>query len=377
MKKLMSVLLAAVMILGLFVTASAFSSPKTYEIRYGETLTVEVPKTNKFPFYSMVTFVPAESGRYVLRSHSTGDADPCCMLLETDTLSIFISEDDDFDSYDFSLVYDFEAGKTYTFALSDNNSATSWEISLGCGHIYENGKCVSCDYVCPHDKVNDYLCYCECGTVYLGSEISLGEETLIELDIQDEYSELLRFIPEESGAYTLRSVSEDIDPCAFLIDADGDFLIEADDEDDLNFVLSYQFEAGETYYFRVLSYDDAPVSYTVKLEKAVHLAEDGSTHELQYVIGTDSTCTEVGYTDGLFCEECDIFISGHEETEPWSHFDLDRDGLCDECSTDITEGCDHICHSDSKLISAFWRLLCFFFKLLGKNWICDCGYFHY
>ena len=64
---------------------------------------------------------------------------------------------------------------------------------------------------------------------------------------------------------------------------------------------------------------------------AVHTADDGSEHDLEYVEETESTRIEHGYTEGLYCSECDEYTWGHEEREisDW-HWDWDDNGICDD-----------------------------------------------
>ena len=46
----------------------------------------------------------------------------------------------------------------------------------------------------------------------------------------------------------------------------------------------------------------------------------------------DATCTEDGYTAGVYCEDCEEWISGHEWINYYGHDDWDEDGICDNCS---------------------------------------------
>ena len=62
----------------------------------------------------------------------------------------------------------------------------------------------------------------------------------------------------------------------------------------------------------------------------VHTTDDGSIHtDIEYVEGTYSNCTEHGYSGGLYCNECEEFISGHEELplDEGYHTDDDFDGF--------------------------------------------------
>ncbi|MGN0468357.1 MAG: leucine-rich repeat domain-containing protein, partial [Acutalibacteraceae bacterium] len=48
----------------------------------------------------------------------------------------------------------------------------------------------------------------------------------------------------------------------------------------------------------------------------------------------DATCTENGYTEGVYCEDCGRWISGHELIRKY-HTDENEDGICDICGKGI------------------------------------------
>ncbi len=108
----------------------------------------------------------------------------------------------------------------------------------------------------------------------------------------------------------------------------------------------------------------------------IHTAEDGTEHNFEYVEETYSTCTEHGYTAGLYRPDCDEYVSGHEEKELMSHYDEDGDGICDECNDETIEQCDHACHK-SGIRGFFWKIALFFNKLFKTNQYCECGEAHY
>ncbi len=68
----------------------------------------------------------------------------------------------------------------------------------------------------------------------------------------------------------------------------------------------------------------------------------------------DATCLEVGYTAGTYCEDCEKWVSGHEEIPALNHEDENRDHICDnncevyqgehiDSSTDDDHVCDYGC----------------------------------
>ncbi len=52
-------------------------------------------------------------------------------------------------------------------------------------------------------------------------------------------------------------------------------------------------------------------------------------------IKVEETCSycdgTVGYTEGMWCERCGIWASGHERKNTFEHIDKDEDGICDFC----------------------------------------------
>lgn len=57
------------------------------------------------------------------------------------------------------------------------------------------------------------------------------------------------------------------------------------------------------------------------------------THDDAYVVeGKEPTCTEDGYTEGVYCPECQVYISGHEELLTDGHiYDGFDDAECNRC----------------------------------------------
>lgn len=60
---------------------------------------------------------------------------------------------------------------------------------------------------------------------------------------------------------------------------------------------------------------------------------------LETVAQKDSTCTEDGYTEGVYCPCCARWVSGHEVI-PAAHVDKDGDGVCDVCKTVLKTAID-------------------------------------
>ena len=370
MKKFLSVILAVLMLVSaLSVSASA---AQANEISYGETVTVKASTQPKY-----LKFVPEISGKYVLRSVAE-HVDPVGELFVEDSeVPIAYSDDCGRDEYNFVLEYDFEAGKAYYFyyyvyeVLAEE---TEFDIVLECGHTYEDGECIICEKVCGHDEIG-FLGFCGCGKEFLGKELTDGFSL--------EYSEVtdsmwFRFVADKSGYFLLGSDSadEESDPECILYDSNGEPVAENYDSDGLDFRLYAHLEEGETYFYEVYPYGDS-LSGEISFSYLVHTADDGSVHPVDYVEAVYATCSDVGYSDGLFCPECDEYVSGHEELEldAYNHTDENLDFVCDDCGEVIF--CTHICHSPIPFIQFIWRIVNFFCALFRINPVCACGDYHY
>lgn len=376
MKKLLSTILAVLMPISA-VSVSAAAINTSYEIKLDQTVTVTV--TCDEPIY--VSFVPEKDGTYILSAESD-DLDTYCTLWDENCEDVLEMADDD-NGLDFVIEYEFEAGTTYYFELNIFNEGTfEYKITLECGHgEYSDGICTVCSVPCDH-TVMDFLGFCTCGKEYIAKDIKAGDEFIHDSAVFDNEIGWYKFVPEESGAYCFESFRNPTGPndsICYVYDADGEHLISHDDVDydngNLNFNLIYGFEAGVTYYIGVYDiYKDA--SFEVNVSRATHTADDGSVHKLDFYYSQDSTCIEHGYTDGIYCLECDEYLDGHEEFALLDyHTDEDEDGICDYCESELE--CSHMCHSDNWFLQIIWKISNFFNRLFGSNPYCRCEMPHY
>ena len=65
------------------------------------------------------------------------------------------------------------------------------------------------------------------------------------------------------------------------------------------------------------------------------LAYCAHTEKKEYA-ETETTCTAIGYTAGVRCEECGEWFSGHEIKTEVHHRDENSDGICDDCENKVT-----------------------------------------
>ena len=347
-----------------------------YEIRYGEKITVTVESDNGV----YVKFVPEKTSGYIFRTESD-EVDTGALLFDSYGEEIFGEYWDDTEvGYDFRLEYDFEAGKEYYLNIHTySENAETFELIIECGHSFANGTCIVCGETCDHTEFG-HLGYCLCGKIFAGKEIKDGDEFELEAD---SYNDIFwfRFVPEVSGTYSFRSVSENADPDCFLFDANGEIINESYDAVGMDFDLVNYFEAGETYYFDAHNCFDEG-AFTVALSRVTHIADDGSVHcNFEITEETFSNCTEHGYTKGIYCIECEEYISGHEEKEldKENHIDNDLNEICDLCGKEdiYNSYCECLCHYENHFLSFIWKIINFFHMLFRVMPECECGTLHY
>ena len=349
-----------------------------YEIKCGETLTVSVLGGDFDNVkYSYIKFVPETDGRFVLESFADEDTDPFCALFDSELNEL--GSYDDYNGLNFRVIDKFTKGETYYFGVSVYEDSSEFDVTLSCGHTFDDGVCTVCGHECNHEFTPDNQLNCACGKVFKGEIINDGDEIEFDSTGREDF-EFFRFVPEESGVYIFESVSEseESDPVCDFYNSDSENIGNSDDVNGMDFFLICELESGEAYYFGVLNNVDGVVC-KLKLKRAVHTAADGAEHYLEYVAEIESTCVEHGYTEGLYCSECDEYTWGHEETElsDW-HWDWNDDGVCDDCGTEIVyEECECLCHSDNWFLNFIWKIANFFHKLFGIFPICECGDLHY
>ncbi|MCQ2530952.1 MAG: InlB B-repeat-containing protein [Lachnospiraceae bacterium] len=187
------------------------------------------------------------------------------------------------------------------------------------------------------------------GTTVFADEVELGESLEVSateifvgdsltIQVEGEEHAYFKFIPEETATYTFKSETDfdlNCDPYAFLLDEEKQELAFDDDGGyDLGFKLTAELEAGQTYYYAVGSYgDNGPQEITVSLINPANCLHSQVIEDA--VI--EPTCQAPGYTEGVYCLDCDTFISGHEEIAQLPHTDENEDNFCDVCKTLMQE----------------------------------------
>lgn len=323
-RKLTSIILTMVMLISISVI-----SVSAYDATIAEYETISVSASYDSAY--TVKFVPAETETLIFESLAE-EIDPFCEVYDENDELVFYS-DDTYYSLNFSIEYEFEEGKTYYFNIySYEDEATTFDVVLRCRHSFTGDTCDNCGAVCDHDASESSFGLCDCGYSYDGADIKCGDAVTVDFTTKPV---VFRFVPEESGAYILSSSSEEADPYCDLYDASRiPFGYSDDFAEDIDFLLYAELEAGETYYYMIADYDEN-VSFDVTLTKAVHTAEDGAEHSVEYHEYTMGTCQEMEYSEGLYCPECEEYIAGHIETGYGIHEDFDWDNICDFCGEEM------------------------------------------
>ena len=155
-------------------------------------------------------------------------------------------------------------------------------------------------------------------------------------NVQIESNEItyLKFVPTASGVYTFTSLSSD-DTYGYLYDS-GKNQLTSDDDDGSgnNFRITYELTKGTTYYWGVRFYDrENSGSFDVRLTCDRVFCDHENMKSFDAVT---ATCTTDGYTAGVYCEDCETWLSGHTFT-PAHHTYTNADTVCDVCGETATE----------------------------------------
>ena len=162
----------------------------------------------------------------------------------------------------------------------------------------ESVTCGRCDYTDENtiaktmhtDDNSDAVCdVCEAEILY----ISIDETKSIM--VNEGETVYIKFVPAEAGRYSFYSDAYE-DTYGYLYDSNMNLLSSDDDDgEELNFLITYDFEAGKVYYFGARYYSSSDSgSFDVTLECA---------HDGDWEIVTEATCTTAGL-ESCVCNLC-------------------------------------------------------------------------
>jgi hypothetical protein len=415
MKKVLSVVLALVMMLSVVSMMAVAKQEADYTMTIGETKTVYLPGA-VYDDFVIVKFTPAGSGKVVITSDGKSSL-TCNPVLEVYKgelkSSNFIGKAENNGTYhNFKYELNCEPGVTYFLAMHNSLSATEWKVSIECLHeTYVDGSCITCLGACPHEKADNIVGCCPCGEVFDGSDIKVGESVQLKSKTNRVW---FRFTPDETAPYILKSenpedkwLKQAADPNFIIVDETGNVVLANDANvgaDNKNFNFPFLFKKGERYFIGVkdekIGSDDwyftilSGTSHTVEVEveKEVEVEnEDGTTstetviekvtveHELKYLPYADATCQAAGHTPAIVCEKCDIVIAGNDEIPQITECkDDNADNKCDWCGRKLVEDdpCTCNCHK-SGITKFFWDIGNFFNKIFRLKGVCKCGERHW
>lgn len=334
MKKILSTILVIFMIAT--ITPFAYANDYT-DIEPLKPVTVTA-STEENPTFR---FVAEETKSYKVTSYAPEEIDPYC-IIESDNGDETLQIDDTNGSWNFAERFEFEAGNVYYLTIYTNNEEeATFEFVLECAHEWVEDVCVDCEKVCDHNTENSAIMTCECGKVSNAPVITLGETKVITEMV--DYA-VYKFVPQEdvTAIFSSNVYSEEFeyDVSASIYDEYGNVIENNDDfGGTLDFLILYEFTAGETYFLRVDTFYEG-IDVEFSLVPAIHTTADGEEHPLVYVEETFGTCVEVGYSEAIYCEECEEYIVGHEEGEYGFCEDSDWDDICDYCGEEIDYSSD-------------------------------------
>ncbi len=413
MKKVLSVVLALVMMLSAISMLAVAKQEADCTMTIGETKTVYLPGAVHDDFV-IVKFVPVGSGKVVITSDGKSSL-TCNPVLEVYKNSLsssnFVGKAENNGSYhNFRYELNCELGTTYYLAMHNSLSGNQWDVSINCLHeVYVDGKCVTCLNDCTHEKADNIVGCCPCGEVFDGVDINAGERIQLASKTNRVW---FRFTPNKTVPYILKSENPDdvetlvkraADPNFVIVDETGTVVLANDanvSADNKNFNFPFLLEKGERYFIGLkdgnLSSDDwyftivNGTSHTVEVKETI-TNEDGTTseitknveHELKYLHHTDATCQAAGHTPSIVCEECDIVIAGGDVIPQIAECaDADNNNHCDYCNRimvepeDPSENCSCNCHKKG-ISKFFFDFALFFQKIFRLNSVCKCGERHY
>jgi len=199
-------------------------------------------------------FTPEYDGEYTMLTK--GDVDTYGTLYDADTAYLTSSDDATYDDLNFRIDTFLEAGKTYYLTVEgygyddEGVAEVLWLETEEAPLVVEAEASADIDLAVYQE--------------WLQSAVPLTLETPQTGSFDDDTENLFKFVPEESGVYTIASLGE-LDTYAMLYTEDA-YIAMSDDisDDDYNFELEVELEADTTYYLYVSYYvSDVTGTYDV------------------------------------------------------------------------------------------------------------------
>ena len=269
MKKVLSVVLALVMMLSVFsVSFASANTESDVTMVVGQTKTVSGNAGAVYDGFFIVRYVAVGNGTIIITSdgESYSTCNPVIEVYKDRMKSANKIGDAENTNKTHNFVYELSvvAGTVYFFAMhnSIDNDDAEWDVTITCNHeIYDNGVCLTCLKECDHTVRDNIVGCCPCGEKYDGEAIVVGDKYTVESDKDYRW---FRFDVKETAPYILTSENPDGDswgnnsanPAFIITDETGEIVLANDadvSEDNVNFNFPFLFTQGERYFIGVKS----------------------------------------------------------------------------------------------------------------------------
>lgn len=161
--------------------------------------------------------------------------------------------------------------------------------------------------------------------------VNVSPSEVIWVRITPDVTRSYRFYSTSQHQTEMYSLNEEFLDLEFC-DMQGNLV---DFQDFLDFLdMGLTLQAGKSYYFAIGFYDPE-----VSEEFEIGFEIDCDHENTTYYEAVDPTCTEDGWTDGEYCEDCQTWLYEREVIPATGHVDENEDNICDYCyNMIITEG---------------------------------------
>jgi hypothetical protein len=228
--------------------------------------------------------VPDETsaGTYIIYPSDTGK-DTYVVLYEMqdgELIRIASNDDGGYKNLDFELSYKLQAGKEYYYGV----------------RVFDEDETV--DFTVHFDqdvKVQSEL---------LNADGSLANEGVYKISCESYEKKYFRIVPDENsaGTYVIYSSDTDKDPYVTLYEKQNGELVYITSNnnggENLNFRLSYNLQAGKTYYYCVALRDYETVDFTLHFEKVQDASNDDNNKELSIESSVDLLSSDGSLING-------------------------------------------------------------------------------
>lgn len=269
MKKVLSVVLALVMMLSVFsVSFASANTESDATMVVGQTKTVSGNAGAVYDGFFIVRYVAVGNGTIIITSdgESYSTCNPVIEIYKDSMKSANKIGDAENTNKTHNFVYELNvvAGTVYFFAMhnSIDNDDAKWDVTITCNHeIYDNGVCLTCNKECDHTVRDNIVGCCPCGDNYDGEAIVVGDKYVVDSDTDYRW---FRFDVKETAPYILTSENPDGDswgdnsanPAFIITDETGEIVLANDadiSKDNVNFNFPFLFAEGERYFIGVKS----------------------------------------------------------------------------------------------------------------------------